>query len=566
MEHRPSRSARTSPASIRTSWWPRYGSPLYVYDADVLRRRAAALRAALPETRRRSPSRPRPTPRPRCSRTWREPGWVPTSPRAASCARSLEPGSQPERRRLHRPRQDRCGARGRARGRRRGADHRVARRARRGHRAWPAGPAPGQGLMLRLATGGEAEDTPIIGAAGSDKFGLTDDEADEAVGDSRAAGALAPDGPFRLRGFHAFGASNVLGRRGCSWPALADLARAGRAHRCAATASSSSCSTPAAAWASPTPTAKPPLDIAALGEGVEAEMATWAGRPPLRNARLLFEPGRWLAGPAGAYLCRVTRTKVARRSPSIAITDGGIHHLLRPRLVGQDHRVVRCRRHGRAPGGRTRRHRRPAVHRHRHPRLGASRRPHRAPAICTPSSMRVPTATASRCPCSCRTPCPPRCWSTMAEVSVSRRPDRARLSGAAGSVGDAQPHGCGASSAWTRWGAVPPMTSGRASAFSSARPCAARAADSGSDAAAAGDGIGRCREHLGDVDVGQLGQLHPGRLGARDQRAHDVVALTEGHAQLDERVGHRGRGGVARRQPPRACAPRRRAAWPPCRP
>ncbi|MGD8485998.1 MAG: hypothetical protein PVH07_05095 [Chloroflexota bacterium] len=46
-----------------------------------------------------------------------------------------------------------------------------------------------------------------------------------------------------------------------------------------------------------------------------------------------------MAGPAGAYLCRVTRTK-ARGGRVVAISDGGIHHLLRPRLVGQDHRVV----------------------------------------------------------------------------------------------------------------------------------------------------------------------------------------------------------------------------------
>ena len=76
-----------------------------------------------------------------------------------------------------------------------------------------------------------------------------------------------------------------------------------------------------------------------LGEGVRAELATWAERTPLRNARLLFEPGRWLTAPAGIYLCRVTRTKL-RSGRHIAITDGGIHHLLRPRLVGQDHRVV----------------------------------------------------------------------------------------------------------------------------------------------------------------------------------------------------------------------------------
>ncbi len=62
-------------------------------------------------------------------------------------------------------------------------------------------------------------------------------------------------------------------------------------------------------------------------------------RPALRSAHFLLEPGRWLAGPAGAYVCSITRTK-ERGGRIVAISDGGIHHLLRPRLVGQDHRVV----------------------------------------------------------------------------------------------------------------------------------------------------------------------------------------------------------------------------------
>ncbi len=82
-----------------------------------------------------------------------------------------------------------------------------------------------------------------------------------------------------------------------------------------------------------------PLDLAALGRGLRAELSTWLEREPLRAARLLLEPGRWLTGPAGAYICRVIRTK-EREGRWIAVTDGGIHHLLRPRLVEQDQRVV----------------------------------------------------------------------------------------------------------------------------------------------------------------------------------------------------------------------------------
>lgn len=193
-----------------------------------------------------------------------------------------------------------------------------------------------QGLALRLATEGEAEGLPIISAPGNVKFGLTDDEASEALDRLHRRAALAPDGPFVLRGFHAFGASNVLDAA-VLVEGVADLARraeliAGR-HGLAIELLDAG-----GGLGIPYDDDETALDIAALGAGLATEMATWAGRPALRSARLLLEPGRWLAGPAGVYLCTVTRTKT-RGGRAVAISDGGIHHLLRPRLVGQDHRV-----------------------------------------------------------------------------------------------------------------------------------------------------------------------------------------------------------------------------------
>ncbi|MFV2062536.1 MAG: alanine racemase [Chloroflexota bacterium] len=196
---------------------------------------------------------------------------------------------------------------------------------------------PGQGLMLRLASGGEAEATPIIAATAGDKFGLTDDEAGEAVAMLHAAGVLAPMGPFVLRGFHAFGASNVLD---ASALVHGVVALALRAERIAARHGLEVELLDAGGGLGiPYVDQDAPLDLSKLGEGIRSELAGWAGRAPLRGARLLLEPGRWLTGPAGAYLCRVIRTK-ERGGRSIAITDGGIHHLLRPRLVSQDHRIV----------------------------------------------------------------------------------------------------------------------------------------------------------------------------------------------------------------------------------
>lgn len=194
----------------------------------------------------------------------------------------------------------------------------------------------GQGLMFRLATDADTEDTPIIGAEGSAKFGMTDDEADEGLRSLHDAGVLAPDGPFVFGGFHAFGASNVLGAD-VLIAGVADLAsraeRLALAHGLALTTLDGG-----GGLGIPYADGEAPLDIGALGSGLAAEMATWPDRPALRETRLLLEPGRWLVGPAGTYLCSVVRTK-RRGGRFIAVTDGGIHHLLRPRLVGQDHRV-----------------------------------------------------------------------------------------------------------------------------------------------------------------------------------------------------------------------------------
>lgn len=196
---------------------------------------------------------------------------------------------------------------------------------------------PGQGLMLRLATEGEAEGLPIISAPGNVKFGLTDTEAAEAVGRLRSAGVLAPEGPFVLRGCHAFGASNV---RDASELVRGAAELAGRAERIAARHGVViELLDMGGGLGIPYADEEEPLDIAGLGAGLTAEIRSWAERPALRGTRLLLEPGRWLTGPAGAYICRVTRTK-ARGGRVVAISDGGIHHLLRPRLVGQDHRVV----------------------------------------------------------------------------------------------------------------------------------------------------------------------------------------------------------------------------------
>ena len=60
------------------------------------------------------------------------------------------------------------------------------------------------------------------------------------------------------------------------------------------------------------------LDLAALGRGAKGLDA---------GARLVLEPGRWLAGPAGVYLARVRSVK-GSRGRTFVVLDGGMNHHL----------------------------------------------------------------------------------------------------------------------------------------------------------------------------------------------------------------------------------------------
>jgi diaminopimelate decarboxylase len=85
--------------------------------------------------------------------------------------------------------------------------------------------------------------------------------------------------------------------------------------------------------------AERPLDLARLGRRL-GEIARGAERDErLLDTRLLFEPGRFLTAASGIYVCRVLDVKVAGRI-HYARLDGGIHHLLRPALIGAAHPVA----------------------------------------------------------------------------------------------------------------------------------------------------------------------------------------------------------------------------------
>jgi diaminopimelate decarboxylase len=197
---------------------------------------------------------------------------------------------------------------------------------------------PGQGLLLRLAVDGSAEDRLIIGGPGAAKFGLLEDEVDEAIDRLHRVGAIGgPSAPFRLLGLHAFGASNVLDASAITRGVQALALRAeavGRRHGLPIALLDGGGGLGIAYRDD-----QAELNLAELRAGLEQEIGTWRRCGSLAGATLLLEPGRFLTGPIGAYMVRVIRTKV-RDGRTIAIVDGGIHHLLRPILIGEAQRIV----------------------------------------------------------------------------------------------------------------------------------------------------------------------------------------------------------------------------------
>ncbi len=67
------------------------------------------------------------------------------------------------------------------------------------------------------------------------------------------------------------------------------------------------------------------LDIAPIGEALERAMEDFRARMP--DTEVAIELGRYLAGEAGVYVCRIVDKKVSR-GRTFLITDGGMHHHL----------------------------------------------------------------------------------------------------------------------------------------------------------------------------------------------------------------------------------------------
>ena len=200
-----------------------------------------------------------------------------------------------------------------------------------------------QPVLLRAAVSEQArlERVRLVGDDGAGKFGM--DAADLAASARRAVASPHLD----LLGLHAFGASNILDA-GALVAHVAATVRAAR--RLALSAGTTLRLVDAGGGLGiPYEPFEESLDLVRLGAGLAEITSGWDSDPVLSGARLLLEPGRFLVGPAGAYLARVVDRKTVDGTV-VVILDGGVHHVLRPALVGQEHRLRAFGGHGEAAG------------------------------------------------------------------------------------------------------------------------------------------------------------------------------------------------------------------------
>jgi diaminopimelate decarboxylase len=189
-----------------------------------------------------------------------------------------------------------------------------------------------QPILLRLSVSEEAEFEQIRLIGGADgKFGMPLD-------DLRNAARYAAASPhLELLGVHAFGASNLRDADRLA-DHVAKLVAIGREV-------ASEAGVPlrlvdaGGGLGIPYADGEQPLDLSLLGSRLAALNAVWEADATLAQMEVLLEPGRFLVGPAGAYVARVVDVKGSPGAP-VAILDGGINHALRPALVRQEQRLA----------------------------------------------------------------------------------------------------------------------------------------------------------------------------------------------------------------------------------
>jgi diaminopimelate decarboxylase len=180
---------------------------------------------------------------------------------------------------------------------------------------------------LRVNPGVEAQGGAMRMGGKPAPFGVDEEQMDAAVDLLRAAPGI------EFRGIHLFSGTQILDatvlamqyRRGI------DIAR-----RVAARVGSPLATVDfGGGLGIPYFSAESELDLDKLREGVAALMADLEGDPLLAGTRFLVEPGRFLVGEAGIYVSRVNDIKVSRGKTFVVVDGGMNHHLAASGNLGQ---------------------------------------------------------------------------------------------------------------------------------------------------------------------------------------------------------------------------------------
>ncbi|GBU16316.1 MULTISPECIES: type III PLP-dependent enzyme [Methylobacterium] len=294
-----------------------HGTPLFVYDAGIMRARYRALSRAL-EGFASVDYSVKANPRPEIVRVFREEGAGAEIASGAEFRAALAAGVPPERILFAGPGKSDgdieatvAGGIGEIHLENREEMARVAAAAARAGRVAPVAirvnpSAAAQGGAMRM--GGKAS-----------PFGFDEEALDAAVD------AVTAEPRLKLSGLHLF-----AGTQGLSAPTL--LAQWAHGLELAARIAARS-GRPLATidlgggLGIPYFAGEEPLDLDALRDGLPPLRERLRADPLLTEARVVLEPGRYLVGEAGLYVVRVRAVKPSRGSRFV-IADGGMHHHL----------------------------------------------------------------------------------------------------------------------------------------------------------------------------------------------------------------------------------------------
>lgn len=189
-----------------------------------------------------------------------------------------------------------------------------------------------QPILLRAAVTGPAhpglDDPGGVDITG--KFGMDVADLRTAAAEAVASSWLEP------MGLHAFGASNVTDA--CVVATHVDDTVEAAVELAATAGFALRLVDVGGGLGIPYGPGDPALDLRVLGSRLATVADRLAADPATRGTRVLLEPGRFLVGACGAYVARVVDRKTMDGRPAV-ILDGGIHHVLRPVLVGREQRL-----------------------------------------------------------------------------------------------------------------------------------------------------------------------------------------------------------------------------------